>query len=175
MGVEIEIRAFSPGEAAAVRELFIRVNRLLAPAGMREAFESYIARSLKQEIERICEYYSELRGGFWIAADGARILGMLGLEPSGEGAMELRRMYVDPDWRRQGIARAMLDFAEEECRRRNRPRMNLSTSDFRERRWRCIEMPDTSRCARKLPWSQPIRLWAAESGASTSPKHFKAL
>jgi len=130
MGVEIEIRAFSPGEAAAVRELFVRVNRLLAPAGMREAFESYIARSLKQEIERICEYYSELRGGFWIAADGARILGMLGLEPSGEGAMELRRMYVDPDWRRQGIARAMLDFAEEECRRRNRPRMNLSTSEF---------------------------------------------
>jgi len=44
--------------------------------------------------------------------------------------MELRRMYVDPDLRRRGIARTMLDFAEQECRRRNRARMNLSTSEL---------------------------------------------
>lgn len=55
---------------------------------------------------------------------------MFGLEPSSDGTMELRRMYVDPDFRRRGIARTMLDFAEEECRRRNRPRMNLSTSEL---------------------------------------------
>jgi ribosomal protein S18 acetylase RimI-like enzyme len=44
--------------------------------------------------------------------------------------MELRRMYIDPDFRRRGIARRMLDFAERECRRRNRPAMNLSTSEL---------------------------------------------
>ena len=41
-------------------------------------------------------------------------------------------MYVDPDLRRRGIARTMLVFAEEECRRRNRPRLNseyFGTSD----------------------------------------------
>jgi ribosomal protein S18 acetylase RimI-like enzyme len=32
--------------------------------------------------------------------------------------------------RRRGIARTMLNFAEEECRRRNRPRLNLSTSEL---------------------------------------------
>jgi putative acetyltransferase len=126
----MEIRDFSPDDAAAVRELFIRVNRLLAPADMRESFESYIARSLTEEIDRVADYYSERTGGFWVAADGRKIVGMFGLEPAGDDAMELRRMYVDPDARRRGIARRMLDFAEHECRRRHRRRMNLSTSEL---------------------------------------------
>ena len=126
----MEIRDFSTDDAAAVRELFIRVNRLLAPAEMKDAFEIYIARSLTEEIDRVSEYYSERNGGFWVAVDGERIVGMFGLEPSGEGAMELRRMYIDPDFRRRGIARRMLDFAEQQCRRRQRPIMNLSTSEL---------------------------------------------
>ena len=130
MGVQMEIRGFSSDDATAVRELFIKVNRLLAPADLREAFEIYIARSLAEEIDKISDYYSERRGGFWVAVDGRKIVGMFGLEPSSDGTMELRRMYVDPDFRRRGIARTMLDFAEEECRRRNRPRMNLSTSEL---------------------------------------------
>lgn len=126
----MEIRGFSPDDATAVRELFIKVNRLLAPADMREAFEIYIARSLAEEIDKVSEYYSKRKGGFWVAVDGERIVGTFGLETSSDGGMELRRMYVDPDFRRRGIARTMLDFAEEECRRRNRPRINLSTSEL---------------------------------------------
>jgi GNAT superfamily N-acetyltransferase len=128
--VEVEIRKFAPDDAPAVRELFIRVNRLLAPANMKEAFEIYIARSLMEEIDRVSDYYSEREGSFWVAVDGERIVGMFGLESSTNGGMELRRMYVDPDLRRRGIARMMLIFAEEECRRRNRPRLNLSTSEL---------------------------------------------
>lgn len=129
---QMEIRDFSSDDAAAVRELFIRVNRLLASADMKEAFEIYIARSLAEEIDKIAEYYPERKGGFWVAVDGQKIVGMFGLEPSSDGAMELRRMYVDPDLRRRGIARTMLAFAEEECRRRNRLRMNLSTSELQK-------------------------------------------
>jgi GNAT superfamily N-acetyltransferase len=128
----MEIRDFSTDDAAAVRELFIRVNRLLAPADMKDAFEIYIARSLMEEIDRVSEYYSERNGGFWVAVEGEGIVGMFGLEPSGEGAMELRRMYIDPDFRRRGMARKMVDFAEQQCRRRQRPRMNLSTSELQQ-------------------------------------------
>jgi GNAT superfamily N-acetyltransferase len=130
MGGEIEIRAFAPGDAAGVRDLFIRVNRLLAPPDMKDAFEAYIAGALKDEIDRIADYYRERDGGFWVAADGGKIVGTFGLEASGDDAMELRRMYVDPDLRRRGIARRMLHLAEGECRRRGRPRMNLSTSEL---------------------------------------------
>jgi GNAT superfamily N-acetyltransferase len=126
----MDIREFSTDDAAAVRELFVRVNRLLAPADMKDAFEIYIARSLTEEMDRVSDYYSERKGGFWVAVDGRKIVGMFGLEPSGGEAMELRRMYVDPDVRRRGIARRMLNFSERECRRRNRPRIDLSTSEL---------------------------------------------
>jgi GNAT superfamily N-acetyltransferase len=126
----ISIRGFLPGDAPAVRELFIRVNRLLAPPEMKDSFERYIERSLIEEIDRVSEYYAERNGGFWVAVDGETIVGMFGLESSGEAALELRRMYVDPDQRRRGIARTMLHFAEEECRQRRRPRLDLSTSEL---------------------------------------------
>ena len=97
---------------------------------MADAFEEYIARSLTDEIDRVIDYYKERNGGFWVAVVDGQIAGMFGLEPSAEAAMELRRMYVDPTFRRRGIARTMLAFAEDECRRRDRPRMDLSTSEL---------------------------------------------
>ena len=130
MNRHVEIRPFDPKDAVAVRNLFIQVNRLLAPPGMADAFEEYIARSLTDEIDRVIDYYKERNGGFWVAVVDGQIAGMFGLEPSAEAAMELRRMYVDPTFRRRGIARTMLAFAEDECRRRDRPRMDLSTSEL---------------------------------------------
>ena len=128
--ISIVIRAFAPGDAAQVRDLFIQVNRLLSPPDMQDAFEDYIATCLKEEIDRIADYYGDKIGGFWVAVDGNKVVGMFGLEPSPPAAMELRRMYVDPDVRRQGIARKMLHVAEVECRRRNRPTLDLSTSEL---------------------------------------------
>lgn len=126
----ITIRPFIEDDAAQVRDLFVGINRSLAPPQMAEAFEGYIARSLREEIDRIAAYYGERDGGFWVAAEGARIVGMFGLELLPAGAMELRRMYVDPDVQRRGIARRMLRFAEDECRRRNVRRLELSTSEL---------------------------------------------
>ncbi len=130
MATAIEIRAFATADAVHVRDLFIRVNRLLAPPQMKAAFEAYIATSLREEIDRIEDYYRDRNGGFWVAVDNGKLVGMFGLEPSSHTAMELRRMYVDPDARRRGIARKMLAFAEDECRRRHRPTMDLSTSEL---------------------------------------------
>jgi putative acetyltransferase len=44
--------------------------------------------------------------------------------------MELRRMYVAPEARRRGVARQMLVFAEDECRRRGLQSLTLSTSEL---------------------------------------------
>ena len=130
MDTPIEVRAFAAEDAGQVRELFIRVNRLLAPPDLKEAFEGYIVLSLREEIDRIADYYAERDGGFWVAMDGGRVVGMFGLEPSSATAMELRRMYVDPDARRRGIARMMLRDAEDECRRRGCSSLELSTSEL---------------------------------------------
>jgi putative acetyltransferase len=132
MSSDIVIRPFAADDAGQVRELFIAVNRLLAPPHLREAFEDYIHRSLAEEVDRIAAYYGERRGGFWVALDGDRIVGMFGLESTVSGAMELRRMYVHPDARRTGIARRMLLFAEAECRRRKVLTLELSTSELQD-------------------------------------------
>jgi len=130
LNTAVAIRPFVPDDALRVRELFIRVNRLLSPPEMRGAFDAYIERALCEEIDRIKAYYQEHDGGFWVAAQGDNLLGTFGLELASAHSMELRRMYVDPAARRLGIARQMLGFAEEECRRRGIFNLELSTSEL---------------------------------------------
>src|SRR5690242_8376767 len=132
MGDTLDIRRYADGDAADVRALFVRVNRALAPAELVEVFEGYIARSLAEEIDCIPDYYGARHGSFWVARAAGSLMGMFGLEAAGGGAMELRRMYVDPDARRRGIARAMLAFAENECRRAGAREMVLSTSELQK-------------------------------------------
>jgi GNAT superfamily N-acetyltransferase len=129
---EVTIRSFAEQDAAQVRELFITVNRLLSPPDLRDAFEVYIERALAEEIDRISAYYDERDGGFWVAVKGDKVVGTFGLERASDDAMQLRRMYVDPSARRQGIARRMLQFAEDECRNRNVPRLQLSTLEIQQ-------------------------------------------
>jgi GNAT superfamily N-acetyltransferase len=124
------IRPFADDDASQVRELFIAVNRLLSPPDLRDAFATYIKRALADEIDRISAYYGERKGGFWVAVAGDEVVGTFGLEPASNEAMELRRMYVKPSARRRGIAKQMLQYAEDECRRRNVARLELSTAEI---------------------------------------------
>jgi GNAT superfamily N-acetyltransferase len=128
----LTIRLFVTADARRVRALFIAVNRALAPPHLRDAFEDYIVRSLAAEIDRIAEYYGGARSGFWVAEQAGEIVGMFGLEPAGDDALELRRMYVNPASRRRGIARRMLAAAEHEARQRGAVRLELSTSELQQ-------------------------------------------
>ena len=130
LDTEIEIRPFADDDAPQVRELFIATNRLLSPPDLRDAFEAYIERALGAEIDRIADYYREHDGGFWVAIRSNRLVGTFGLERAAPDAMELRRMYVDAVARRNGIGRRMLQYAEDECRRRNIARLELSTAEI---------------------------------------------
>ncbi len=131
----MRVRAYAAEDAEPVRALFVRVNRELAPPSLFEAFEAYIARALKEEIGRIPEYYAPGRGrGFWVAEDAetGALLGTFGLEPAGDNAAELRRMYVAPEARRHGLARRMLAEAERLCVTAGLHRLMLSTSELQE-------------------------------------------
>jgi putative acetyltransferase len=127
---EVTIRPFADQDAAQVRELFITINRLLSPPDLHDAFEVYIEHALVEEIDLLPAYYSERDGGFWVAVRGDKVVGTFGLERASDDAMELRRMYVDPSTRRQGIARQMLQLAEDQCRRRRVKRIELSTAEI---------------------------------------------
>jgi putative acetyltransferase len=125
------IRPYRDADGDAVADLFVRVNRSLAPPGMEQAFEAYIALALTQEISRIPQYYGGLGRGFWVAAEGdGRLIGMFGLEPTAPDALELRRMYVAPEARRRGVAGAMLHHAEQSCLAFGCTRLVLSTASI---------------------------------------------
>jgi len=126
------IRPYEPSDHAAVRAIVIDINRELAPATMREAFEDYIARSLREEIDRIPEYYAARGGGFFVALDASALIGTFGLEGLNTDAAELRRMYVRRDRRRSGIAGQMLRYAEALCREAGCRRLTLSTSELQQ-------------------------------------------
>jgi len=128
----IEIRPYEDRDEPAVRDLFIRVNRQIAPEGMHAAFETYIARSLAEEIDRIPAYYRERHGSFWVADCAGALIGMYGIERVGRHSAELRRMYVVPEMRRRGIARVLLEHAERVCRDRGFRHLVLSTSEFQQ-------------------------------------------
>jgi GNAT superfamily N-acetyltransferase len=132
VSADIVIRPFEETDATQVRELFILINRLFSPAALHDAFETYIQRSLAEEIDRITAYYGERDGGFWVALRNGKLVGTFGLERVAQNAMELRRMYVDPAARRVGIARKMLAFAEDECRQRKASKLELSTSELQQ-------------------------------------------
>lgn len=125
------IRAYEDRDREAVRELFVRVNRELAPPHLRDLFEAYVELSLREEIDRIPSYYAPERGhGFWVAEGGEGLLGMFGLERVDGRTAELRRMYVAPGTRRRGLARAMLAYAERVCRDAGYARIVLGTSEL---------------------------------------------
>jgi len=125
----MRVRSYTDKDGPAVRALFIRVNRELAPEGMRPQFAAYIVQSLREEIGRIPAYYAERGGSFWVAEDAGRLVGMYGLERCEESSAELRRMYVSPEARRRGVARLMLAHAERLCRSAGLDRLTLSTSE----------------------------------------------
>lgn len=126
-----DIRAFRPEDQPAIVDLFVRVNRSLAPPHLEAAFAEYVAKAIATEIGRVGQYYDVAGArGFWVATDGARLLGNFGLEPAGDDAIEVRRMYVDFPFRGMGIARAMLNHAEDWARARGFGRIVLSTSSL---------------------------------------------
>jgi putative acetyltransferase len=130
--VTFDIRRYSEADRAAVRDLFIRINRELMRPDLREAFETYMAVSLHDEIDRIAEYYGERQGAFFVVYDGEKLAGVFGLERLGTEAAELRRMYVDGAYRRRGLARMMLSYAEQTCREAGTRLLTLSTSELQQ-------------------------------------------
>jgi ribosomal protein S18 acetylase RimI-like enzyme len=128
----IVIRPYEARDQAAVRALFIAVNRGLAPPDLRDAFEAYITRSLAEEIDRVPDYYASRHGSFWVATDGGEIAGMFGIERVDETSAELRRMYVASHARRRGIARQMLARAEAICCQSGYSTLTLSTSQLQQ-------------------------------------------
>lgn len=68
------------------------------------------------------------RGAFMVIRASGRAVACGGLRDLGDGAGEVKRLYVLPEARRQGHARTLLDALEETARRIGHTRLRLDTA-----------------------------------------------
>lgn len=116
---------------AEVSALWTRINRDLAPPDMRAQFESYIENSINDELAQADEAYPQSEGSaLWVVKQAGAIIGTFGVQRVSESDIELRRMYLDSQYRGQGLSRRMLTYAEEHARQQGFHRMILSTAEL---------------------------------------------
>ncbi|MEM8971260.1 MAG: GNAT family N-acetyltransferase [Pseudomonadota bacterium] len=114
-----------------VSALWARINRELAPSDMREQFERYIENSINDELARADEAYPQANGSaLWVVKQAETIMGTFGIQRITDTDVELRRMYLDGQYRGQGLSRKMLEHAEEHARQQGFHRMILSTAEL---------------------------------------------
>ncbi|MDP6986932.1 MAG: GNAT family N-acetyltransferase [Phycisphaerales bacterium] len=91
---------------------------------LRELFENGVFESQVHDndtgadIEQLQDaYFSDAaQGGFWVATRDEVIAGMIGVQRLDDSVAEMRRLRVRPQFRRQGIATALMTHAIRFCR-----------------------------------------------------------
>ena len=102
-GASIEIALFRPQEQEAVSQLIL--------AGLEEHW-GYLDRSKNPDLRNIAETYAD--GTFLVAWKDGQVVGTGAFLPRTEEVVEIVRMSVHQDFRRQGIGRQIL---QELCNR----------------------------------------------------------
>jgi putative acetyltransferase len=69
-------------------------------------------------------------GGFWVAEQGARLVGVGGWSPDGlkRDIAWIRYLFVDPEAARRGIGRRLVEQAERAAQAAGRPRLHVWAS-----------------------------------------------
>jgi GNAT superfamily N-acetyltransferase len=129
----VTFRRYQAADYDSVASLWTRINRELAPAGMGELFEQYIVMTIDGELKRLLEIFSDAkRNSFWVVESANGIVGSFGIESRSFNQTELRRMYLDKDYRGLGIAQRMLHHAQAEARALGFTKMIVSTAQIQK-------------------------------------------
>jgi len=70
--------------------------------------------NLNEDVLHIQEYYFDKGDMFWIALDNnQRVIGMLGTDTVSTAEMWLRRLFIKPELKRNGLGSALFSVAED--------------------------------------------------------------
>ena len=102
-----------------------------AKALIREHFEAHSEAhdpsQIDAIIERLPDPYVPPLGGLWVAWNGDEAVGCVALQPLSKDAGEVKRMYVRPANRGDGIARQLAHLVISEAKLRGYERLRLGT------------------------------------------------
>lgn len=119
---DVWVRPWQPGDRQSVKTL---VESVLTEYGM--GFEP---DHTDRDAIHVEDAYWKTGGEFWVAEASHRIIGTGAYHPSHRGpkAVELRKMFILPDYRGQGLGRFMLDQLEQSAAAKGFTEMWLETA-----------------------------------------------
>ena len=113
------IQALSPEDIARARILFQEYE---ASLGISLCFQNF-----EGELAELPGEYAAPTGRLFLAFDGNQITGCVALRGLGEGACEIKRLYVRPDFRGRGLGRELTKAVIDAARQIGYERMRLDT------------------------------------------------
>ena len=103
----ISIRRFNSGEEAEILRL---INDI-----MSSEFGNDSSAYPTQDLEELTQSYGELGEGFFVALDGDKIIGTVGIKKEDERIALLRRLFVSSPYRRRKIGLELIEHALKFC------------------------------------------------------------
>lgn len=118
----VTIRPFAPGDAPAVIDVILPIQR--------EEFGVAITAADQPDLADIPAWYLTGAGRFWLAELDGKPVGTIALKDIGGDAVALRKMFVKPEARGPvGAAQALLDTALDHARAAGVRAVWLGTTD----------------------------------------------
>lgn len=99
----IQVVPYTPEHQSAVVDVILSIQQL--------EFNLPINLSAQPDLTDISRFYQFGRGNFWVALDGAKLVGCVGLRDIGDNQGALRKMFVAAEYRgaTRGVAQLLLD------------------------------------------------------------------
>jgi putative acetyltransferase len=113
------LQAESPGQIAAVRELFLEYANSLNFSLCFQSFET--------ELAGLPGDYSPPEGRLLLSAQGSQYAGCVALHKLEDGICEMKRLYVRPQFRGKGLGRILAERVVADAREIGYKRLRLDT------------------------------------------------
>lgn len=97
MNPKIKILPFQPKHQNDINDMMGRITL------------EFIEPILTKETKRIIDVYLKLNNKFWVATDGSKVIGTIGIVKLMNENIVLKSMFVDRMYRGQGISNLLLD------------------------------------------------------------------
>ena len=111
------IRPFQDGDADAIIDL---ITQCYAEYGQKIELDT-----LDDDLLRIGQVYVEPRHTFQVMVDEDKIIGTVAVKTTAEGEVDLKRVFLNSDYRGRGLGKALSNWAIDWARRRGFRTMHI--------------------------------------------------